>query len=734
MDAGVPTTPSSDNGPRKFFVAGVEVEFPIKPYKCQISTMNMVIRGLRHMTNTLIESPTGSGKTLSLICSSLAWQKAEFARLKEILEKEAIENAAAQPEETERQQMQTERDRARKTEEQKEEQMLQRRRENDQGRAVVYYDDSDEDMEDFQMRPKKIFKMMKDTKNSANALSTSSDCMNTHTCDTAYNIGQGQKQNSSPSSPSFKNGICQSPYSTPHKEESATQMDVTADVSAPSETVTKDAICISKQDGCMETEEGTSAKPQVPKIFYCSRTHQQIQQVVRELRKTVYKDVKMTILSSREHTCIQTPGSGHTFRSKTEMCCALLDPVEGRGCMYKNGRMSSHTALEYYKMESPWDLEDLVQAGRTIKSCPYFASRDLITTADIVFCPYIYLIDPKIRNTMNLQLRGAVILLDEAHNIEDCCRDAGSYSVLYDDIFQAMKDCKRVAGMEILPEIHNRLAWFLSSLMKWMSQTIQLTEHYETETERMESSTFGGADAVASFEEHGIDLESIIEFKRCAVDAVTETNSGENMLHTKESFERHGVLQATTFVLEGLSLVLGFMYDNDMEHIWDYYVVVCKNSVVSSTSRNDMPNDWPNARGRSMLIVEEDDTPSNWGHYLNFLCMNPGVVFRPIADVVRSIVLTSGTLAPLVTFNSELGTTFANELQALHIIDENQLWVGALGSGPGGRELQASYRLTDMSDFRQELGSTILQVCKVIPYGVLCFLPSYRLLESLRQQ
>lgn len=58
---------------------------------------------------------------------------------------------------------------------------------------------------------------------------------------------------------------------------------------------------------------------------------------------------------------------------------------------------------------------------------------------------------------MNLQLRGAVILLDEAHNIEDCCRDAGSYSVLYDDVFQAMKDCKRVAGMNILPEIHNSL-------------------------------------------------------------------------------------------------------------------------------------------------------------------------------------------------------------------------------------------------------------------------------------
>lgn len=71
--------------------------------------------------------------------------------------------------------------------------------------------------------------------------------------------------------------------------------------------------------------------------------------------------------------------------------------------------------------------------------------------------------------------------------------------------------------------------------------------------------------------------------------------------------------------------------------------------------------------------MEEDVPHINWGHYLNFLCMNPGVVFRPIADVVRSIVLTSGTLAPLVTFNSELGTNFTNEMQALHIIDENQV-------------------------------------------------------------
>lgn len=63
----------------------------------------------------------------------------------------------------------------------------------------------------------------------------------------------------------------------------------------------------------------------------------------------------------------------------------------------------------------------------------------------------------QLMSQMNLQLRGSVILLDEAHNIEDCCREAGSCSVLYDDIFQSVKDCKRVASMELLPEVHNSL-------------------------------------------------------------------------------------------------------------------------------------------------------------------------------------------------------------------------------------------------------------------------------------
>lgn len=58
-------------------IGGVKIRFPKKPYPSQISIMGKLIRGLQKKENCLIESPTGSGKTLSLLCSALAWQKLE---------------------------------------------------------------------------------------------------------------------------------------------------------------------------------------------------------------------------------------------------------------------------------------------------------------------------------------------------------------------------------------------------------------------------------------------------------------------------------------------------------------------------------------------------------------------------------------------------------------------------------------------------------------------------------
>ena len=42
--------------------------------------------------------------------------------------------------------------------------------------------------------------------------------------------------------------------------------------------------------------------------------------------------------------------------------------------------------------------------------------------AELIFCPYNYLLDPVIRRAVQIDVEDAVIILDEAHNIEDICR------------------------------------------------------------------------------------------------------------------------------------------------------------------------------------------------------------------------------------------------------------------------------------------------------------------------
>ena len=54
---------------------GVSVDFPHEAYPCQLDFMSSVIQALQTGQHALLESPTGTGKTLCLLCAALAWQR-----------------------------------------------------------------------------------------------------------------------------------------------------------------------------------------------------------------------------------------------------------------------------------------------------------------------------------------------------------------------------------------------------------------------------------------------------------------------------------------------------------------------------------------------------------------------------------------------------------------------------------------------------------------------------------
>ena len=56
-------------------IKGTTIHFPFLPYKCQEQYMEKVLDALNNSENALLESPTGTGKTLCLLCSTLAWQR-----------------------------------------------------------------------------------------------------------------------------------------------------------------------------------------------------------------------------------------------------------------------------------------------------------------------------------------------------------------------------------------------------------------------------------------------------------------------------------------------------------------------------------------------------------------------------------------------------------------------------------------------------------------------------------
>lgn len=64
------------------------------------------------------------------------------------------------------------------------------------------------------------------------------------------------------------------------------------------------------------------------------------------------------------------------------------------------------------------DIEDLARLGGTLGGpCPYFLTRTLASTSELIFMPYNYLVDPATRSGLKIDWSGCIMIFDEAHNV-----------------------------------------------------------------------------------------------------------------------------------------------------------------------------------------------------------------------------------------------------------------------------------------------------------------------------
>ncbi|CAH1801196.1 unnamed protein product [Owenia fusiformis] len=673
-------SPATD---KEYTIGGVKVKFPHKAYPSQLSMMSMIVKGLAKSQNSLLESPTGSGKSLALLCSALAW-----------VQHEKEKNA----------------------------------RHEDTGKADNCNCHCHEEAAPIESATEKSPYFNNETCNT-----------NDDTCDTNQEFSNTRKEPSVDLD--FDDFKAPQRFRTPTTGRSHTKIGYEDSPTTPfnkMDSPSTEYFKLGKSSTEAESEGAQGGfincdcacrqqtkRIRVPKIYFGTRTHKQITQIVRELNKTSYShNTRMCILSSREQgTCIHPIISEE--KNKTEGCHTLLDHT---GCSYmdKAKKVGYNTieGLLLMKGKSPaYDIEDLVDVCKTksLQACPYFLSRNIMTQVDIVFCPYNYLIDANIRASLSIDLKNDIVILDEAHNIEDSARDAASFTVGKDHLEYLIPDLKRMMNAKVKYFEHDRMQGLICKMKDFMSsQTKNLKmRKYDTQV-----ASWSGVEIIAQLGNLGITRENFQMYKDTHAKICEKEDDFMSGKRGKDPTKEVKLSGFSRKVLEGLFTVLDYIFRHNMKYTEDFRMTIVKTIrfLVQHKNQEANTNDVTLSKKTGKRKMEETFD-------LNFWCMNPAVAFSDLVDT-RSVVLTSGTLSPMDSFQSELGMPFPIKLEAPHVINSDQVWVGSIAQGPKGVNLRATYANTEMYNFQDDLGSLILDVCKTVPYGVLCFFSSYSVLEK----
>ncbi|NWX17252.1 RTEL1 helicase, partial [Aegotheles bennettii] len=464
----------------------------------------------------------------------------------------------------------------------------------------------------------------------------------------------------------------------------------------------------------------------VPKIIYASRTHSQLTQVINELKNTVYRP-KICVLGSREQLCIHPEVKRQESNHMQIYMCRMK--VTARACHFYNNVEEKSTEKEL--IEPIMDIEDLVKNGNKHRACPYYLSRSLKQQADIIFMPYNYLLDSKSRRAHNLDLKGTVVILDEAHNVEKLCEESSSFDLTPYDLASAMdavnvvleEQAKVVQQNEINAEFNMELATSgvdlklfspLGSLKEILLQLESAIDAVELPQNGSGVTKEGSyifdlfAEAQITFQTKSSLLDSL--------EQILQFLSGRTgvFVNTSGLHKLSDIIQ-TVFNIDPPEGPTGFMPRQSISKFYKVHIHL-DNSNQKKKQRTDLWN---------------SSSTKKQGKTLSYWCFSPGYSMRELVrQEVRTIILTSGTLSPLSSFTMEMQIPFPVCLENPHVIEKHQLWVGIIPKGPDGTVLTSTYERRFTEDYLSSLGKTIGNLVRVVPHGLLVFFPSYPVMDK----
>ncbi|KAN0101688.1 DNA repair helicase [Hyaloscypha variabilis] len=642
---------------------------PYNPYAIQETFMETVYQVLEEGKIGILESPTGTGKSLSLICGALTWLRDHKAKAFE----EGLnwgQNDSNEPEWI------IEQARARKRRE------MLRQREDMEVRLAKIRAKEKAQREKY-LKGDQTFKKRK-----LDAEKDGDDDVEEQFILEDYESDREQGN--------LKKGVAATGFST-----------------ATLELMDKLGMGASTAN-----EEDDEVEDEI-KVFYCSRTHSQLTQFINELRRPKFppairddvtkdtgtEDLKHLTLGSRKNLCINpSVNKLNSLTAINERCSELQQSSTAKEhkCDFLPNKENQPLVNTFrdHALASIRDIEDMGTLGKEIGICPYYASRTAIKPAEIVTLPYPLLLQKSARDALGISLKGHVVIIDEAHNLMDAI--SGIHGV--EASLKQLKRARAQLGV-YLQKFRNRLKGrnrvYIAQVVRVIDSLVGYLEGRLTQPK---------ADGIVSEKEllagKGVDQINLFKLIRYL--------SESKLARKVESYATHTEIEASKTQTSSATKKSETTSTPVLHQI---------SSLLSALTN-------PSKEGRLFFTKLPPDNIS-----LSYLLLDPSTSFSEIVSECRSVILAGGTMSPFAPYFTTLFPSLPpsqiTTLSCGHVIPSSNLLAWTLSRGPSNQEFNFTFSNRTNTTMIDELGRALLNICTIVPDGVVVFFPSYAYLTTI---
>ena len=529
------------------------------------------------------------------------------------------------------------------------------------------------------------------------------------------------------------------------------------------------------REGVMGSEESGEGGSRVrPQVFYLSRTHSQVAQFVHEIARTTYaRGTRVVVLGGRQQLCVNDDVLAlGTVSRINERCLELADAARkakaggsggssggggGAGDKEKRARvddgtgaggggssskatgttsgcvgcpmLASPAAQHLFAdrlLAAPRDIEEAAGLGRWMETCAYYGSRRAAGAADVVAMPYSVLLHKGTRDSLGLDLRGAVVIVDEAHNLLDALNAMHAAMVSAAQLASALAQVRAyltryAARMSSANVVHcSQLAEVLQLLVNVASPPVPVAAGSRADAAPPPPSTCMTLSEFAHFAR----LDAFNLFK------VLRYVESVGLLRKLRGFAEAGLAglagaEGSTAAADAAS---GGPAPPPVSYMAAVTAVTAAHAFLTQLTSAD-------AGGRVMVVIEDARKGSgpprggSGGAYLKYLNLDAGGPFREVVGQARSIILAGGTLQPVAAMVAQLfGGLPPARLRMYscgHIIPRDSLTAFAVGAGPTGVPFDFRYASRAADALVDELGRALVTLATLVPAGLVVFLPSF---------